>query len=227
VARPSRVGPCPSAIRTAGFDKAGGLLYSAAVNRRRALFKLAALPGALAATAWSLSARAQPTFDLPVPMLPPPPAAGPTTLIMSPDLGSTESMPVFPGAARKAMDELLFKALSLVGTRYRSGGMSPETGFDCSGYVSYLFNEVFAMRLPRTSDGIGQRGAHIPRNALQPGDLVFFNTMRRPFTHVGIYLGDDRFIHAPATGGLVRTESLNERYWVKRWDGARRILPNS
>lgn len=187
------------------------------MNRRRALFNLAALPGVLL---WAGAARAQPTLDAPPPQ---PAPARPVTLMMSPDLGSAEATPAAAGP-RANVDELLFKALSLVGTRYRPGGMSPETGFDCSGYVSYLFREVFAMRLPRTSDGIGQRGEHIARNALLPGDLVFFNTMRRPYTHVGIYLGEDRFIHAPASGGLVRTESLNERYWVKRWDGARRII---
>ncbi len=192
------------------------------MNRRRILLNLAALPGALL---WGASARAQPTFDAPPPQ---PAPARPITLLMSPDLGAAPASPAeIPAVAadvRSNVDELLFKALSLVGTRYRPGGMSPETGFDCSGYVSYLFREVFSMRLPRTSDGIGQRGEHIPRSALQPGDLVFFNTMRRPFTHVGIYLGEDRFIHAPASGGQVRTESLNERYWVKRWDGARRIV---
>jgi len=126
--------------------------------------------------------------------------------------------------AASGVEELLFRALSLVGTRYRPGGSSPETGFDCSGYVAYVFREVLAINLPRTSDAIGQKGLRVARNALQPGDLVFFNTMHRPYTHVGIYLADDRFVHAPSSGGLVRTEDLNLQYWVKRWDGARRIL---
>lgn len=136
----------------------------------------------------------------------------------------TPAPAILPAAAR-GVEELLFKALSLVGVRYRMGGVSPDTGFDCSGYVCYLYREVFAMDLPRTADGIGRRGVEVKRGEMQPGDLVFFNTMRRPFTHVGIYLGDDKFVHSPSSGGLVRTESLSERYWVKRWNGARRIVP--
>ena len=119
--------------------------------------------------------------------------------------------------------ELLFRAMSLVGTRYRRGGNSPDTGFDCSGFVGYLFREVLGVRLPRSSNEIWSHGAEIARAALEPGDLVFFNTLRRPFSHVGVYVGDDRFIHAPASGGAVRTENMNERYWARRWDGARRI----
>jgi cell wall-associated NlpC family hydrolase len=188
------------------------------VNRRHALFRLAALPGALGA---AISARAQQTVEMPmVPFREPP-----ISLTVTPTLESvpTPDSPPVGAPLRPGIEDLLFKALSLVGVRYRMGGSSPETGFDCSGYVCYLYREVFSMALPRTADGIGQRGQSIARSALQPGDLVFFNTMRRPFTHVGIYLGEDRFVHAPSTGGLVRTESLNERYWVKRWDGARRI----
>jgi cell wall-associated NlpC family hydrolase len=186
------------------------------VNRRHALFRLAILPGALGFTA---SVRAQPTF---APTNPPviPPVDGPVTLIPS---ASLDSMPA-AAPVRPGVDDLLFKALSLVGTRYRPGGSTPETGFDCSGYVCYLFREVFSMSLPRTSDAMGQKGQQIARSALQPGDLVFFNTMRRPFTHVGIYMGDDRFIHSPSSGGLVRVESMNERYWVQRWNGGRRLV---
>jgi cell wall-associated NlpC family hydrolase len=194
------------------------------VNRRLALFRLAALPGALAA----VTARAQQTVEMPtVPFAEPP-----VNLTVTPTLGG---VPAAPGSApgegpaaaalRRGVDELLFKALSLVGVRYRPGGNSPETGFDCSGYVCYLYREVYSMTLPRTSDAMAavHSGQNVPRTALQPGDLVFFNTMHRPYTHVGIYLGDDRFVHAPSSGGMVRTESLNERYWVKRWNGARRI----
>lgn len=136
-----------------------------------------------------------------------------------------DSLPAaVPPPVRAGVDEVLFKAMSLIGIRYRMGGMSPETGFDCSGYVCYVYREALSMSLPRTSDQIGRRGENVPRTNLQAGDLVFFNTMRRPFTHVGIYVGEDRFVHAPSTGGLVRTESLNERYWVQRWNGARRII---
>lgn len=189
-----------------------------AVNRRLALFRLAALPGALAAMS---SARAQQTVEMPTA----PFAEPPVSLTVTPTLESLAGGQPASAPLRAGVDEFLFKALSLVGVRYRPGGNTPETGFDCSGYVCYLYREVYSMTLPRTSDAMAavQRGENIPRNALQPGDLVFFNTMRRPYTHVGIYVGEDRMVHAPSSGGLVRVESLNERYWVKRWNGARRI----
>ncbi|MDB5806974.1 MAG: peptidoglycan endopeptidase [Betaproteobacteria bacterium] len=190
------------------------------VNRRHALFRLAIIPGTLSLPAL---ARAQ---SIEVPGLPDPPPSSTPRVSLTPS-SSLESFTAAPAATtlRAGVDDLLFKALSLVGVRYRPGGVSPETGFDCSGYVCYLYREVFAMSLPRTADGIGRHGSEVPRTALQPGDLVFFNTMHRPFTHVGLYIGDERFVHSPSSGGLVRTESLNERYWVKRWNGARRISP--
>ena len=203
------------------------------MNRRLALLRLAALPGALALAA---RAQAQPSFqEMPQngPAALRQPAqygAGPDemNLTSSPELASPPAQPaaqqVEQSPARAGVDELLFKAMSLIGTRYRMGGMSPETGFDCSGFISYLYNDVFAMRLPRTTYGQVERGISVARTDLQPGDLVFFNTMRRPYTHVGLYVAEDRFVHAPSTGGLVRIESLNERYWAQRWNGARRII---
>ena len=119
--------------------------------------------------------------------------------------------------------ELMFRALSLIGVRYRPGGNSPESGFDCSGFVSYLFREVMNIRLPRSADQIWQQGSEVAFEILEPGDLVFYNTLRRPFSHVGVYVGEGRFVHAPASGGMVRTESMHERYWAKRWNGAKRI----
>jgi len=189
------------------------------VNRRHALFRLAIIPGALG---FAAVARAQ---SIDVPGLPDAPVPSTPRISLTPSsslesLAGTAAAPLRPG-----IDDLLFKALSLVGVRYRPGGISPETGFDCSGYVCYLFREVFSMNLPRTADAMGRRGNEVPRSELAPGDLVFFNTQHRPFTHVGLYIGDERFIHSPASGGLVRTESLNERYWVKRWNGARRVSP--
>jgi cell wall-associated NlpC family hydrolase len=199
------------------------------VNRRLALLRLAALPGALALAA---RAQAQPSFQE-APQNGPAPVreaaqngagAGEMNLTSSPELASPPEQPAAQAPARPGVDELLFKAMSLIGTRYRMGGMSPDTGFDCSGFVSYLYNDVFALRLPRTTYGMVERGTSVARNELQPGDLVFFNTMRRPYTHVGLYVAEDRFVHAPASGGLVRIESLNERYWAQRWNGARRVL---
>lgn len=119
--------------------------------------------------------------------------------------------------------ELVVRALSFVGVSYRHGGESPETGFDCSGLVRHVFRESLGLLLPRTSRDISRMGETVHRDELQPGDLVFFNTLRRGFSHVGIYLGEHRFVHAPATGGEVRIEDMRQRYWVKRFNGARRI----
>ncbi|MDH5534253.1 MAG: C40 family peptidase [Betaproteobacteria bacterium] len=119
--------------------------------------------------------------------------------------------------------ELLLRALALTGIRYRWGGESPETGFDCSGLVMYLFNEALSRALPRTAFEMSRVGRKIARDELEPGDLVFFNTLRRPFSHVGIYLGDQRFIHAPARGGHVEVVNMTNHYWQGRYNGARRI----
>ena len=119
--------------------------------------------------------------------------------------------------------ELLLRALGLVGVRYRYGGHSPETGFDCSGLVQYLFNEVLGVALPRRAQDMSRVGDSIGRDELHPGDLVFFNTLREPYSHVGIYLGDGKFVHAPKTGSTVRVESMKAAYWTQRFNGARRI----
>ena len=132
---------------------------------------------------------------------------------------ASETWPTFASLA----GEILFRAMALLGTRYHRGGNSPDTGFDCSGFVGYLYREVLNLRLPRSAWEIWKHGDEIAREMLQPGDLVFFNTMRRPYSHVGVFIGDGKFIHAPAAGGVVRTESLNQRYWARRWDGAKRI----
>lgn len=126
-------------------------------------------------------------------------------------------------APDKTQDLLLY-ALSLNGTRYKFGGRSAESGFDCSGFVSYVYNKAAGLSLPRTANAISQAGAQIAKSELQPGDLVFFNTLRRAFSHVGIYLGDNRFIHASSSrSGDVMVSDLSEKYWSKRFDGARRL----
>lgn len=119
--------------------------------------------------------------------------------------------------------ELAMHAISLLGIRYKYGGTEPESGLDCSGLVRYLFKEVHGTDLPRTSREISQVGEHVDTKDLKPGDLVFYNTLRRKFSHVGVYLGDSKFIHAPSAGGEVRIESMNVSYWKKRFNGARRI----
>ena len=122
----------------------------------------------------------------------------------------------------KTQNVLLY-ALSLNGARYKFGGISADTGFDCSGFVSHVFHQV-GLALPHNTRGISNAGEHITQTELKPGDLVFFNTLRRAFSHVGIYLGDNRFIHASSsTSGDVMISNLNEQYWSKRFDGARRL----
>lgn len=124
--------------------------------------------------------------------------------------------------ASKAGD-LVMNALGLIGVRYRFGGNSPESGLDCSGFVRYVFNDTFGFMLPRRSVEISQVGTNVAVNELRPGDLVFFNTMRQTFSHVGIYIGDNKFVHAPSTGSKIRVDDMRAAYWVTRYNGARRI----
>lgn len=119
--------------------------------------------------------------------------------------------------------DLVLHAMGFLGVHYQYGGSSPEVGFDCSGLVNYVFSQALGLVLPRDTQSISHSGEEITRDELQPGDLVFFNTLRRPFSHVGIYLGDQRFIHAPSRGGQVEIVSMGDRYWQQRYNGARRI----
>jgi len=119
--------------------------------------------------------------------------------------------------------EVIFYALSMVGIDYRWGGSSPQTGFDCSGLVSHVFRQIAGLVLPRDSYAMARMGKPVTLDDLKPGDLVFFNTMRRPFSHVGIYLGDRRFIHAPTAGKQVHVVDMTQPYWSQRYNGARRI----
>jgi cell wall-associated NlpC family hydrolase len=119
--------------------------------------------------------------------------------------------------------EAMVIALSLVGTPYSAGGAAPETGFDCSGLVAYVFARAARVELPRNTYDLARATAAIDPLALRPGDLVFYNTQRRAFSHVGIYLGEARFVHAPSTGGAVRVEDMRLGYWTHRFDGARRL----
>ena len=124
---------------------------------------------------------------------------------------------------RDGMRPIIDRALDLIGVRYRRSGDRPQTGFDCSGFVGYVFREGMGLILPRVSREISKAGEPVPKDELEPGDLVFFNTMRHAFSHVGIYLGDHLFVHAPRTGQRVRIDDLQEHYWAKRYDGARRV----
>lgn len=120
--------------------------------------------------------------------------------------------------------QIAIEALSLVGIRYRYGGNSPEQGLDCSGLVRYVFREANGTVLPRTSHEMSRQGEPVDKQDLQPGDLVFFNTLNRAFSHVGIYLGNNQFIHAPSAGRAVRVENMDMSYWKARFNGARRVL---
>jgi cell wall-associated NlpC family hydrolase len=119
--------------------------------------------------------------------------------------------------------ELVVNALGLLGISYRLGGNTPASGFDCSGMVRYVFQNAVGLSLPRRAEEISRVGKKISRDELKPGDLVFYRTLRRAFSHVGIYLGNNRFIHAPSSGGAVRVDDMGEHYWSVRFTGARRV----
>jgi cell wall-associated NlpC family hydrolase len=123
-----------------------------------------------------------------------------------------------------ATQDVILEGLKLVGVRYKMGGNSIEAGLDCSSFVQTVFKESIGAYLPRTAREQSQVGEQIDLSQLKPGDLVFFNTMRRAFSHVGIYLGDNHFLHAPRAGAEVRVENMNNSYWMTRFNGARRII---
>lgn len=124
-----------------------------------------------------------------------------------------------------AMNDLAVYALSLEGTPYKYGGNTPDSGFDCSGFVGYVFKHSLGKTLPRTAEQISRVGDKTDEEDLQPGDLVFFNTLHHKYSHVGIYLGDGQFIHSPGTGKAVTVVNMNESYWRERYNGARRLNP--
>ncbi|CAK13281.1 C40 family peptidase [Pseudomonas entomophila] len=128
----------------------------------------------------------------------------------------------------KQSSEVLSRAVNVLGTPYRWGGSTPKKGFDCSGLVKYAFNDVADVDLPRTSNAMAQgQGVKVARDDLKPGDLIFFNIQSRRVNHVAIYLGNDRFIHAPRTGKRVSIDSLEKPYWQKRYVVAKRVLPKA
>lgn len=119
--------------------------------------------------------------------------------------------------------DVVMNALGMIGLRYRFGGNTPESGLDCSGFVRYVFNDIFGFLLPRRAVEMSRVGTSVDMAELRPGDLVFFNTMRHTFSHVGIYIGDNKFVHAPSTGSKIRVDDMTASYWVTRYNGARRI----
>jgi cell wall-associated NlpC family hydrolase len=160
------------------------------------LLTLLAVPGAHAAVATPA-------------MVPTTPPIGTSPIAAAPDDGPTQ---------------LVMQAMSLVGVKYKFGGNSPEGGFDCSGFVRHLFDTTLARALPRTSFEMSRLGSVVTAANLAPGDLVFYNTRKRAFSHVGIYIGEGRFIHSPSKGRAVEIVDMNDRYWQRRFNGAKRLL---
>ena len=127
-----------------------------------------------------------------------------------------------PMPSEAARDAAVF-AVSLIGVPYRNGGTSPDSGFDCSGLVWYVYRQAAGLALPRSAVEMERAGWPVEQNEIQPGDLVFYNTLGRAFSHVGIYVGERRFVHAPSSGGKVEIVSMQNTYWARRFSGARRI----
>jgi len=127
-------------------------------------------------------------------------------------------------SVRDTASDLVLSAMNFLGVRYTRGGNSVENGFDCSGFTRHIFEMSVGLILPRRADEQAKMGSllSIRKDELKPGDLVFFNTMRATFSHVGIYVGEGKFIHAPRTGSAVRVEDMRDSYWSKRFTGARR-----
>lgn len=121
--------------------------------------------------------------------------------------------------------ELVMNAMGFLGVPYLRGGSNAETGFDCSGFVRAMYQQTVGLILPRRADQQAAATTTIDKSELRPGDLVFFNTMRRTFSHVGIYIGDNKFIHSPRSGSEVRVEDMRVGYWNARFNGARRVEP--
>jgi cell wall-associated NlpC family hydrolase len=133
----------------------------------------------------------------------------------------------YPPAAQRGTatpNDILFRAIGLVGTPYHWGGNTPESGFDCSGLIGYVFREIAGVSLPRVVKDIYSAAlADVPRDRLQGGDLVFFHTFGDGVSHIGIFVGQERFEHAPNEGGTVRLDYLTNPYWAKHFVGARRV----
>jgi hypothetical protein len=158
--------------------------------------------------------------SMPVPPQPPP---SPGTWRSDVPPGRMLTLP--SGMSREqAIAEITSRSVLLLGTPYKLGGNRPDEGLDCSGLVAHVMQEAFRLRFPRTSEEQATVGIAVARHDLAPGDLVFFNTSGRANSHVGVYLGDRRFVHAPTSRGVVRIESLSQSYWSKRFDQARRVI---
>ncbi len=145
-------------------------------------------------------------------------------------IGGTSNASAAPGLVTQVRDraaDMVVTAMNFLGVRYKRGGNSADHGFDCSGFTRQVFESSLGMVLPRRADEQAKAAGlvSVKKDELQPGDLVFFNTLKRTFSHVGIYIGDGKFVHSPKPGGEVRIEDMRIVYWAKRFTGARRAEP--
>jgi len=149
--------------------------------------------------------------------------------LLKPLGASMAAVQSFRESVRDTASDLVMSAMNFLGVPYKRGGNTEEQGFDCSGFTRHIFENSVGLVLPRRADEQAHASGltSINRNELKPGDLVFFNTMKRTFSHVGIYVGDDKFIHSPRAGSEVRIEDMRESYWARRFTGARRADLNA
>lgn len=179
------------------------------MGKYRFLARVPLLLASFVSTSLSMSTSAAPSDDARVP---------------GPLVRAEKALRNFGDKAQDSAANITSYALSLIGVDYRFGGNTPESGLDCSGLIRYVFQQATGISLPRSAREQARVGESIKRDDLQPGDLVFFNTRRFQFSHVGLYVGDNRFIHAPSSGGAVEVSNLDNRYWQKAFNGARRIV---
>ena len=141
------------------------------------------------------------------------------------DAAAAIPAPTLVQRMRDGASDMVITAMNFLGVPYRRGGSSEADGFDCSGFTRHIFEMSLGLVLPRRVDDQASASGlvDVPRDQLRPGDLVFFNTLRRTFSHVGIYVGDGKFIHSPRSGGAVRVEDMRFAYWSQRFTGARRV----
>lgn len=152
-----------------------------------------------------------------------PPAADPASYPFISDTEFPINLVRIRDAVSNTTSELILNAMGFLGVPYKRGGSSETSGFDCSGFVRTTYERTLGLVLPRRAAEQAEATTPIKKEELRPGDLVFFNTMRRTFSHVGIYLGEGKFIHAPRAGAKVRVEDMRQAYWTQRFNGARRV----
>ena len=152
----------------------------------------------------------------------------PVLLLLSACSSTPQPPPALPPASKinAQMNNLAIYAMSLYDTPYQYGSKSRANGFDCSSFVQFVYENAVGIQLPRTSSEMSRMGMVLESNQLKPGDLVFFNTTHIANSHVGIYIGENRFLHAPSTGKAITLTRLNDKYWRDRYNGARRIKDN-